>query len=55
MVLDEELKTLHGLTKLGEEAYKKFLEQKADEILFKHQHPLVWACREIRSWFKRED
>ena len=55
MVVDEELKPQHELTKHGEEVYKKFLEQKADEILFRDQHPLVWAYKQIKSWFKKED
>ena len=30
------LEVLHGLTPEGEDNYHKMLEQKADEILFKH-------------------
>ena len=47
MVLDEELRPLHKLTPKGEEDYRKMLEQKADEILFKHQHPLRWMIDRI--------
>ena len=38
---------LHGLTNEGEENYHKMLEEKADEILFKHQHPFKWMLIKI--------
>lgn len=47
MVIDKDLKPLHKLTEVGEEHYKKFLEEKADEILFKHQHPFKWFMQKI--------
>lgn len=41
MVLDEELRPLHKLTPKGEEEYRKFLEQKADEFLASHPHAFL--------------
>lgn len=52
MVLDEELRPLHSLTKKGEEDYRKLLEQIADEILFKHQHPFKWLWQKIKEIFQ---
>lgn len=49
MVLDEELRPLHKLTSKGEEEYRKFLEQKADEILFKHEHPFKWMMMKVKE------
>ena len=49
MTIDEELRPLHQLTKLGDENYKKFLEEKADEILFKYEHPLQWAICKVKE------
>jgi len=44
MAYDEEtLEALHPLTEQGKQQYQQLLERKADEILFKHQHPLKWA------------
>lgn len=51
MVLDKNLKPLHQLSKQGEEAYNHFLEVKADEILFKHQHPFKWAVEKAKEIF----
>ena len=48
---DETLEILHGLTPEGKEQYQKMLEQKADEILFKSQHPLRWAMKFISEAF----
>ena len=36
MVLDVELRPLHQLSESGKTKYEAFLEEKADEILFKH-------------------
>jgi hypothetical protein len=36
MVLDDQLRPLHGLTKKGEKEYRQLLESIADDILFKH-------------------
>lgn len=46
---DETLEILHGLTPEGKEQYQKMLEQKADEILFKSQHPLRWAINAVKE------
>ena len=51
MAIDEELRPLHPLTQVGEENYRKMLERKADEILFKHKHPLKWAVQKVQSIF----
>lgn len=40
---------LHGLTPEGEAEYRKMLEEKADEILFRHQHPVRWFLLKIRE------
>ncbi len=36
MVLDDQLRPLHKLTPIGEKQYQQYLEDVADEILFKH-------------------
>ena len=46
---DKTLEILHGLTPEGKEQYQKMLEQKADEILFKHEHPLRWAVNAVKE------
>jgi len=53
MVLDEELRPLHKLTPKGEEEYRKFLEQKADEILFRHEHPFKWLMKKIKEFMNK--
>jgi len=45
------LEVLHSLTPEGEEHYHKMLEEKADEILFKHQHPFRWLARKMSEMF----
>ena len=45
------LEVLHDLTPEGEEHYHKMLEQKADELLFKHQHPVKWLITKAKSLF----
>lgn len=50
MALDEDFRPLHHLSKVGEERYQAFLEMKADELLFKHEHPLKWLVQKIREW-----
>lgn len=49
MVLDDELRPCHQLTKQGEEQYRIFLEQEADEILLKHEHPFRWMMLKIKE------
>lgn len=45
MVYDTKtLEPLHGLTEQGIISYQMLLGRKADEILFRHKHP-------IRYWF----
>ena len=51
MVLDEELRPCHQLTNQGEEQYRIFLEQKADEILLKHEHPVKWLVLKTKELF----
>ena len=47
MAYDEEtLKPLHGLTEEGRLEYDRLLEEKADEILYRHSHP-------VRHFFKK--
>ncbi len=53
MVLDEELKPLHELTSIGRENYYTLLECIADEILFKHEHPLKWALSRVAEEFRK--
>ena len=48
------LEVLHGLTPEGEENYHKMLEEKADEILFKHEHPLKWTIAKIKDFFAQK-
>lgn len=43
----------HKLSKKGETAYRKMLEQEADKILFKHEHPIKWFFQKIISFFER--
>jgi len=39
----ETLKALHPLTDAGKAAYEKMLQDKADEILFKDEHPFKYV------------
>lgn len=55
MVFEENtLKILHPLTEEGKIRYQKYLEQKADEILFKNEHPLIYLYKQIKDWFKHD-
>ena len=47
------LELCHKLTKDGEEAYQELLKKEADEILFKHQHPILWILGKIYDLFKK--
>lgn len=40
---------LHELTEEGEKAYQKMLEFAADELLFKHKHPIKYWLQRIRN------
>lgn len=42
---DDTLKPCHKLSKQGVESYRKMLEDKGTEILFRHFHP-------FRFWFR---
>lgn len=53
MVIDEEtLVPLHELTEEGKEIYRRYLEYRADEILFKDKHPLVYLYEYIKDMIK---
>ena len=55
MVFEENtLRILHELTEDGKIRYQKYLEQKADEILFRHDHPLKYIYEQIKEWIKHE-
>ena len=55
MVFEENtLRILHPLTEEGKKRYEKFLEQKADEILFKNIHPLKYLYNQIKEWFTHD-
>lgn len=49
------LEPLHNLTEQGEELLKQLLEQRADEILFKHKHPIKYWFQRLRNWIKLGD
>lgn len=52
MVLDEEtLMPLHEMTEEGKQKYREYLEYRADEILFKNEHPLKYLWNYIRNMF----
>lgn len=38
------LRPLHGLTPEGETLWREFLEKKADEILYRHEHPVKYVA-----------
>ena len=50
MAYDEDLRPCHGLSKEGKASYEKMLERKADEILFKHEHPFKWFVQKFILW-----
>lgn len=54
MAFDNEYRVLHKLTPQGEEHYRKMLEEVADEILFKHEHPFKWIAQKIKQAFDKE-
>ena len=39
----------HELTEEGKELYQKLLEAAADEILFKHEHPVKWLIQKFKD------
>ena len=52
MAIDKNLNPLHPLTGIGRERYQQMLERAADEIIFKHKHPLKWIVLKIKEAFK---
>ena len=53
MAYDEKtLKPLHKLTERGKIEYELMLERKADEILYKHDHPVKAALEKIKDLLK---
>lgn len=46
------LRLYHQLTKLGDEHWKKYLEILADEILWRHKHPIKAIIYDIIVFFK---
>ena len=52
MVIDKKLNPLHPLTELGREHYQQMLERAADEIIFKHKHPLKWIFLKAKEAFE---
>lgn len=44
----------HGLTETGKAEYEKLLERAADEILFRHAHPIKYALARIAEFFRGE-
>ncbi len=42
---------LHKLTDKGKENYEAMLEAVADEILFRHEHPVRWMLEKIKKYF----
>ena len=52
MVIDnKELKPLHELTEEGKRNYQKFLEDRADEIIYKSEHPFKYFFGKILDFF----
>lgn len=51
MAYDEDLRPCHRLSKEGKASYEKMLERKADEILFKHEHPIKWIVLKAKELF----
>lgn len=52
MVIDDKkLIPLHELTEEGERNYQKFLEDRADEIIYKSEHPLKYLFGKLFDFF----
>ena len=47
--MSDTLEPAHGLTELGEQAYRQMLEFKADEILFRAKHPFKYWTQRLRN------
>lgn len=43
----------HQLTEEGKVAYQQLLERAADEILFRHEHPVKWIVQKISEKFEK--
>jgi len=44
----------HGLTETGKAEYEKLLGLAADEILFRHAHPVKYVLARIAEFFRGE-
>ena len=52
MVYDNDtLNILHKLTANGQIEYDKLLEEKGNEILFKHEHPFKYLIQKAKEMF----
>ena len=52
MVIDDKkLIPLHELTEEGERNYQKFLEDRADEIIYKSEHPFKYLFEKLFDFF----
>lgn len=47
------LRLLHELTPEGETLWREFLEKKADEILYMHEHPVKYSAGQIADFMRR--
>lgn len=55
MVFEENtLRILHPLTEEGKIHYEEFLKQRADEILFKNDHPFIFLFDKIKGWINHD-
>lgn len=56
MVYDNKtLEPLHKLTTSGAETYSKILELRADEMLFKSKHPIIYWWQRIANFLIEGD
>ena len=51
----DSLKTCHDLTSEGWLSYFAMLERRADEILFKHKHPIKYWLQRLKNWIELGD
>ena len=49
------LQPLHQLTLAGQETYETILAVKADEILFKHKHPIKYWWQRLMNLLRKGD
>lgn len=51
MVYDSETYEIcHHLTKDGKKRYREILEKAADEILWRHEHPVKAFFKDVKDW-----